>query len=235
MKSKKIIGGIILIVLAVVLALEAFGVFEPLTARIGKISVWTLLCAAALTIFIIKRLCRGEVRDIFIPLALIFMLFEKNIAVFCGMAEMNIINNWLLLLIAVLFAAGFALIFPEKAKHKGQCCRSLNTENTGNCAENLLGKASVYIDSAKFSPDRVENNLGCCDVYFENPEAYTGGQTLYIENNLGAVTLHIPKAWYAKISAENNLGSVHAPKKDSGLLLYIKGENNLGSVNILYI
>ena len=118
--------------------------------------------------------------------------------------------------------------------HSGNC-RSIHTETVGNYAENSLGKAAIYIESEKFSPDHVENNLGCCDVYFENPEAYIGGKTLYIENNLGSVNLHVPKAWCVKVLSENHLGGIHAPEKESGLLLYINGENNLGAIDVVYI
>lgn len=238
MKSKKIFWGICLIALSVLLILDAFHVFDPLTARIGKISVWAMLSGIALLILIANRLYRGRVSHIFIPLALIFMLFEKNISVLCGAVTPNIINNWLLLLIAVLFTAGFSLLFPSRRKNH-QAHRlgyhAVSTTKNGRYAESSLGSAAVYIESASFSPDHVENNLGSCLVFFENPTAYTGNGTLYVENNLGSMTIYVPDDWYVKASLENNLGGIHIPEKDAGMTLYLKGENNLGSVTVIYV
>ena len=235
MKSKKIFWGILLIALAGLLLLDAFGVWEPLAEKIGKISIWAMICGAVLLLYIIRSLMHWKISRIFVPCALLFMLFEENIAVVCGLSKMNIINNWILLLVAVLLTVGFAMIFPAKKVKKMGCCRSISTETVGNYAENSLGRAAVYIDSETFSPSHVENNLGASYVYFKNPEAYTGNGVLYIENNLGSLVLHIPSAWCAKISVENHFGSLQAPTKENGLLLHIKGENNLGSIRIVYI
>ena len=109
MKSKKIFWGILLIALAGLLLLDAFGVWEPLAEKIGKISIWALICGAVLLLYIIRSLIHWKISRIFVPFALLFMLFEENIAVVCGLSKMNIINNWILLLVAVLLTVGFAL------------------------------------------------------------------------------------------------------------------------------
>ena len=238
MRSKKIFWGIFLIALAILMILDVFHVFAPLTARIGEISIWASLCGIVLLSFIINRLYKGKISQIFFPLAFIFMLFEKNISVLCGATTPNIINNWLVLLIALLFTAGFSLLFPSHRKNHHaniEGYHGISSVKYSKYAENSLGHSVIYIDSASFSPNHVENNLGSCKVFFENPGAYTGNGTLYIENNLGSLTIYTPKGWYVKESMENNLGGVHIPQKDDGLLLRIKGENNLGSVTVVYV
>ena len=220
---KKILSGLCFLALAALLILDAFHIFDPFTERIGKVSVWAILGVIALVSFIIHRIAKGKISHIFIPLALVFMLIEHNIAFLCGADNSNLINNWVLLLIAVLLTIGFSLIFPHKY-HWNKNHMSISS-----------GSSTIYVDSATCAPDYVENNLGSTLVYFENPDAYLGNGSLYVENNLGAIKIHLPKAWCARVSVENNLGSVHAPKKDSGIPITIKGENNLGSISIVYV
>ena len=223
MKKKKIFCGLCILALAVLLILDAFHLFDPFTQNFGKVSVWAILGIVALVIVIIDRICKCKFFHLFIPLALLFMLIEHNIACVCGFENPNLINNWLLLLIAVLLTIGFQLIFSRQhyQNKKHSCLTS--------------GHSSIYIDSANFSTDLLENNLGSLLVYFENTEAYLGNGTIFVENNLGSMIIHLPSAWCAKVLVKNYLGSVDVQKKDSGIPITIKGENNLGSIKIVYV
>jgi hypothetical protein len=239
MKKGKIIFGLALIFLAVLLILDAFNVLAPLSGIVGEISIWSILLGLILLAFVITRLWKGKISEVFVPLALIFMLFEENISVLFGCVTSNIINNWLVLLIAVLISAGIHMIMNAGKNH------FVHTSVTDagvqaskrKRAGGSLGHSTVYIDSETMIPNQVENNLGYCAVYFENPEAYKGNGTLYIENNLGNIKLHIPNAWYAKVDMENNLGGITIPEKNDPTApsLYIRGENNLGAVQIVYV
>ena len=151
------------------------------------------------------------------------MLCEHNIAFLCGAESSNLINNWILFLIAVFLTIGVHLLFPHKYAW------------SKNHTHLSLGNSSIYINSATLSPNHLENSLGHTLVYFEDPDAYRGDGTIFVENNLGSMKIHLPKAWCAKVSVDNNLGSVHAQKKNSGIAITIKGENNLGSLMIVYV
>lgn len=226
MKSKKLWTGIALIALAVILILDGFGVLAPLTASFGEVSVWAVLGGILLLIHVVRRLCKGHIAEIFVPLALIFMLFEKNIAFLCGAETEDLVNNWLLLLIAFLFDAGFRLIFPRRKRKNHPAVKTQN---------HTFAHSASYIDSKQMTPDYVENSLGSCDIYFENAEAYVGGGTLTVENNLGAMRIHLPSSMRAEVFVENNLGSIEVPEKKEGAPVYIRGENNLGSLTISYV
>ena len=241
MKAWKIFCGLGFILAAVLLILDAVGVIAPVTSIIGSVSAFEIILGLALVALIIERLIRGRLSDIFFLLAFLFMLFEENIAYVCHLEDENIINNWLLLLVASLLTAGFSILFhPKKRKKKHKrYAEGVTVEIDGKTAESKFSSSTIYVDCENFSPSIIENNLGSCSVYFKNVEKYEGAKTLYVENNLGSMTVSVPSDWIVKTSIDNNLGNIDVSTNEKtnecSPLLYIKGENNLGSLAINYV
>ena len=232
MKTWKVFWGIGFILAAVLIILDVMGVLAPLSGMLGEVSLISLVVGLFLLAFVISRLCKGRIASTFFPLALIFLLFEKNIAKLCNLPSEDIMNNWLVLLIALLFTIGFSILFSSSKK---KASKTIFVKQKR--AESSLGNASVYVDSATMTPGIIENNLGLCNVYFENPHCYTGGGAITVENNLGSLVLNVPASWNVHNCVENHLGmsSVPIKKKADGPTLTIYGENNLGSLSILYV
>lgn len=234
MKAWKIFTGLGLIFAATLLILDALGVVAPLVSIVGEITMFEIICGLLLIALIIERLVRGRLASIFFLLAFLFMLFEENIAYICHLASENIINNGLVLVIALLLTVGVSILFPSpnrRRKRKGTSGVSYSH------SENCLGSAIVYVNCNDFSPSYVENDLGSCAVYFENIESFKGGETLHVENNLGAMSIHVPSDWIVKSDIDTNLGgtSISNGGNECGPILYIKGENSLGALSIEYI
>jgi len=232
MKFWKLFWGFLFILAAVLLILDACGVINPLVGAMGEISIFAIIFGILLLVFIITRIAKGRFSSIFFPLAIIFVLFEKNIAKLAGLPKENIINNGLVFFIAILLTIGFSILFSPK-KRRNHHGNSFGV--TAHGAENSLGSSIVYIDCTDFTPSRVENNMGSCVVKFENIDSYKGDETLYIENNLGSMCIYIPSDWIIKSSIETNLAGTNIAKNDSqtGPVIYINGENNLGSLSII--
>ena len=230
MKTKKLFWGLGFLLAAALIILDAVGIIPSLLSAVGKVSIFSLILGLLLLSFVIERLCKGKVADIFFPLAFIFMLFEKNIAVLCGLEDENIINNWLVLLIALLLHAGFAILLPSPHTRKRH--RKCATSH-----ENAFNSSTIYIDCETFTSSTVTNKLGECTVHFRGIDKYQGGQTLTVENNLGSMTVNVPVAWTAVVDVNNAIGSLDTPlySDNGGPVLYIKGENHLGSLEIVYV
>lgn len=223
-KSSKIFWGIMLIVVAVLLILDAIGILAPISGILGEISLFRVAIGLGLLYFIITRLVKGKIASIFIPLSFIFMLFERNVATVCGLENENIISNWLLLLCAIIISIGVGMI-------SGNFRFVIN----GRSDRGNFGNSVEYIDSSDFSSIRViENNLGAYNVHFENIDQYNGEGTLKIENNLGSVNINVPSSWRIEMNIENNLG--HTTQAGNGEAygpkIRITGENNLGHIQI---
>ena len=231
MKSKSISTGIILILLATLLILGATGVIKPLESAIGTFSTIDIVAGIFLLAMIIEKLIRKQFWLLFLCLAIFFVIFEENIAYICKLENENIIENWLVFLIAALFAMGFSILFPSKRKRK------TTLKFNGKNAENSIGTSTIYIDCESFSPSLIENNLGSCSIYFENPASYKGDETLTVENNLGSMVIHVPSAWTVKSTIDCNLGGFRCPENvtPDGPVLYIEGESNLGSITVNFV
>ncbi len=231
-KTWKLFWGLGFISLAIVLVLDAVGVLAPITSIVGEVSVLALICGLFLLCYAMAQLLRGKIGEIFLPLALIFMLFEKNIALVCGIGDANgnIINNWLLLLCAVMLWIGFSILFSGMRRKKKR--KKIEFE-VGHRHSGSIGSSVRYIDCEGFKHESVENDLGSCVVFFENTDKYEGDGVLYIDNNLGSLVVNVPADWNVAVSIDNSLGTVTSPKPCSGgRLLTVKGDNNLGSVVI---
>ena len=226
---KSVIWGIALLLVAAALILESLGVLTVLSDFAGGISLPILLLAMIfLCIGIIN--CRRHPYNFVWYLTWLFLLFENNIAYLCGREDPNLINNWVVLLCALLVYISLHLLF---GKHP----RKWNWQWNGK-DKFINGSNTVYIDCASFEHKHVENDLGATDVYFTNAEQYTGGKTLQVENNLGQTTINIPAVWTISMDTESNLGQIDGPDgygTPGGPILHLNIENNLGHVSVRFI
>lgn len=230
MKTENVFWGIGLIVLAVLLILNALGISAPLSELAGGISLLQIALGILLFSFFLTRIFKKHPSEAIFSLSLLFMLFEKNIAVLMGREDPNIINNWLLLGCAAMIGIGLSLLTPEKkSKERIVIHKESNSQRVGGTTK--------YIDCTDFEQGFVENNLGAYTVHFENIDAYRGGGVLHVENNLGSVNIHVPSSWRVDVQIENSLGVVQCPnfRNTDGPLLVIMGENQLGKISVMTV
>ena len=228
MNTRKIITGIVILLLAIGILLDAFGVLAPLKEKIGDISLFALLVAVGLVLYAFSRLLKGKIADIFVPLALAFMVLEENIAVLLQRADTNLINNWLLLGCAILMQIGVAMLFSGSSFHV-----VINKDGKSNFSNSIQ-----YVNGADFIHEEFENSLGSLVIRFENAEQYQGGGVLVVENDLGSCIIEVPSIWRVKADVDNSLGVVRIPEQHASAeapLLMIKCENSLGSVTVKYV
>lgn len=230
----KIFWGVGFVLVAVALILDALGILAGIISPFGEVSILALAAGLLLLAYAISRLFKGAVGEIFIPLSLIFMLFEKNIAFLMGREDTDIINNWLLLACAGMLWIGFSILLSGVKKKKRF---KLFYKDNSHHSSGTFGSTVKYINCDGFKYESVENNLGSYTIFFENVEKYQGGGVLEIENNLGSMTINVPSTWKIDTRIESSLGGSSKPRNDSssGPDLTIKGDNNLGGVNIKYV
>lgn len=232
MKFWKIFLGIGIILLAVAIILNAVGLIAPFTSAVGEISFIAIVGVLLLLSWVIERLCRGKIGEIFIPLAFIFMIIEKNIAFVCGFEDSDIIHNGLVFGCAALLWLGFSFLTSGIKKKKRKKFKLVHRTDKSS-----LSSSVKYIDASDFGEEWFENNLGALSIHFENADKYNGGGILHVDNNLGAMEIHVPSSWKYIYDIENNLGGLDASLdggNPDGPQLVIKGENNLGAISITY-
>ena len=233
MKTWKIFWGLGLIIVAVIIALDQFGIIAPLMGWFGEVSAIALIGGLLLLSIVIKALFKGNFTMVFFPLAFIFMIFEKNIAHIAGLENNDIIHNGLVLLIALLLTLGFSILFSSKKRRSNH---GVSVEISNKDAESHFGASTVYVDCDNFSPSSIENSFGGCSIHFQNVESYKGECVLNVENNFGHMVINVPHSWAIKCTVENNFGRTESKNTDNGgPIIYIKGENNFGSLTVKHI
>lgn len=177
---------------------------------------------------------------IFFPLAFLFMLFEPEIASLAGLSEENIINNWLVLLAALLANSAMTVIVPKK-KYKSFSKSGFKSESYGfgepeGYDKNYFSEKTVYIDASKTVKSVVVNKFGETNVYYQNAD-YALHDTVYeltVENGMGETNVHVPADWVVKNEMTCILGEVNTRENPQGdLRLIIRGENKMGETNII--
>lgn len=240
MKTGKVLWGIGLILLAVAMILSATGILSPLESSVGEISILSLVFAVLLLVFAVTRVICGKIGEIFLPLALIFILFEKNIAKACGLPSDNIINNWLVICCALLMWVGFSILFSKSTK-RDRRKEKKDGRRSGDYTHSTMSSSSVYIDSSDFTEKKVWNDLGELVVRFTNREMYKGDGMLYVSNHLGSTTVEVPCGWRISMNVENHLGDVKYPDssdgetEDDAPVINIDVTNSFGDVSIKYV
>ena len=240
MKTWKLFWGLGFILAALLIILDSLGVIAPFTEAVGGVSVGAIIIGIFLISFVISRISKGKICEIFFPLAILFLIFEKNIATLAGLEDKDIISGGAVILVALLLTVGTAILFPFRVKAKIHIEGSSEGKKSfgrKKRAENSLSVSTVYIDSDSMTPSHIENSIGSCSVYFEKTECYVGGGCITVENNLGSMQINVPAEWIAECETENNLGSVSVAetKNSTGPVINISIENNLGSVSVRYV
>lgn len=178
---------------------------------------------------VVKGIIGKRFYTIPIPLTVLFLLFEKEIADLAGVDGGNLISNWIVILAAILIFIGFAFItfFVDHDKDDGKGAK---------VTKNYKSATTKYIDCHDFSEETVECNMGSCKVFFANTSEYKGGGTLRLRVNTGSVVVCIPSDWYLEeTNIDNHMGSVKVDVNGhdgDAKKLRIVGENNMGAIHI---
>ena len=222
--------GIVLVLGAVALILSSAGVNFGV-----ELSAWRIVGGVFLLAWLIYTCIKLKFTDVFFPLAFLFLVFEGPIANAMGRPDGKLVSTWIVLLAALMLTIGTKAIF---SKHGPVHVEKGVKPNPDNDHSGRFGNTTVYFDAADLSGAVVRENLGNIHVYFSNKDAYTGGGSVTITENLGQVTLHLPTEWEAVVTASENLGKVSVPDKGAAgagaRKLDLVVTENLGHVTVVY-
>ena len=238
LKSKKtltmLIWGFALIFAAVFIILDSAGVNFGIT-----LSPWRIILGALLLAWIVALCVKLRFTDLFFPLAFLFLVFEGPIAAAVGREDGDLINNWIVLLAALMLTIGFKAVFSRhgavqiggKSGGSGDGCGASTGEVKGK-----LGSTVIYLSGKTLGEQHIHDNMGKVEVFFTDKNDYAGDGIIRIHDNLGAITLHLPTEWDVVTQMNDNLGKVNIPQKDSsgGKQITLCIHDNLGSIGAVY-
>lgn len=222
MKTKnKMVWGIILILIAV--ALIMFSAFPGI--MLADIAAWKIVTAIILFCWFINNAVLGdslaEHFNIFLPIALGLIVFEKDIAKALNKPE-DLFSNWIIFIAAILLTIAVYLLFGKRRDHKD------------GWHKNNWSAGIFYLDASSGEDLKVENKLGAAEVYFQNVNESDADIPIHLEvnNSLGAMSIHVPEDWFIESNIVTSMGAVDVRKNVvvNGRRLIVTGENKKGAI-----
>lgn len=233
MKSKSIYWGLFCIALAVVIAITQLGILVD----IGWLSIAATLLMLPL---IIKSIIRREFFGVFIPLALIAMLFSKQLGI-------ENISNWALIGIAVLLIIGFSFIFPgRKGQHNGEkhgfLNKSIKTE-TSNDEEVFLyskfGASVKYINSNNLRHVNIDSSFSGVKVYLDGATLSSDGVIIDVWSDFSGIELYVPKECQIENKVDCFLSGIDEEGiknySTTGPIIKLNGKISFSGITIKYV
>lgn len=239
MKKSNILGGLALIVIAVILLGNGMGVLP-------NIPWFGLIGSVLLGAYVIKGIWKREFFGAVMSLGFIAWIWDEYLMI-------EKITPFPLLLAAALLGIGLNMIIGKKHKivtiHREEdgewkeCtmdeARTANWQDGRHVTlENNFNSVSKYVNSDAFSSANLENNFGSTNIYFNNAVIAGNQATIDIENNFGEMNIYLPRTWRMRLSQETAFANVHvygAPNNDMDApLVIVKAESNFGGVKIYF-
>lgn len=212
-----IFWGLVLVGAAVLLILNGIGV------SLGYgVSVWRIILGVLCLAWLVDTLAERRFTEIPFPLAFLFLVFETPIAYAAGFEDGNIISDWTVILAALLLTIGLKALFHDRE---------------GKLRLSNASSSTIYLDGGDLASAEIRDNLGSVNAYITNRDAYEGGGTVTIKDNLGKVVIHIPANWNVVTDCHDNLGSVSVADQEDGVFdksITLAIRDNLGAVKVVF-
>lgn len=235
MKMKKWFWGLFFILAGVAIIINSLGIFT-------SINIISLLLTLCLIAIMIKSIMYLSFSGFLIPLALIGVIYAK---------ELNIMNitPWPLLITALLLSIGLEIIFGSLQKkvyfskyHKdiSEHFSEIIDEDDNDEVNYQVryGSGVKYVNSDNLKIAHLNCVCGALKVYFDNSKVSDEGAQIILNASLSGVELYIPKEWNVIIDAQASLSGVEEKNrrlKSDGPKVVIKGRLNLSGIEIIYV
>jgi len=239
MKKGKILWGVLFILGAICLLFSQTDFMRGL-----NINIWNILWTIILVCILIKNIVRLNYFGIFLPLAILFVIYDEHLGI-TPVAPFTVFGA------AILLSIGCNMIFPKK--EFPHCFPNGHFNTNGNVSfdevidadtseyirqEVNFGSCVKYVNSENFKNGDFECNFGSMKIYFTNTIMRNSQATVAIENNFGSTQIYVPANWAVVNQIHSVFGNVekkgfHQP--DGTQTLYLTGECNFGSIEIFYI
>ncbi len=197
-RAKSVVNGILLIILAACLIMWKMNLFN-LPVAFAEVSVIGIIIAAIMVVAIFQNAAELNWGGIFVPLAIIAIIFDKPLGI-------EAITPWVVLIAAILLTVAFEMIFPHKkhGKHfkNGQWAsgkfseQSTEDENASYIMHSTkFGSSTKYVRSQQLAQADLSSQFGQLSVFFDQAQVPGKKVTINVSASFGEMDLYIPKTW----------------------------------------
>lgn len=236
MKNRNWFWGIFFILATIVLIASQFGTF-------GTVGFWPLLGTILLIALMVSFIMHRGAWGIFIPLALIYMIWQKPLGLFY-------LSPWILIIAGILLTIGFGLLFSRKPSHHGNGdCHggyrpeskiSEDTNNENRPSINVsFGGITRYLHADALEYANFACSFGSLEVYFDDVTVSPNGAEVVLDCSFGSIKLYIPRNWEVTDQTSSSMGGLSfagATRREEGSpRITLSGKISMGGVEVHYI
>ncbi len=236
MRKRNVFWGIFFILAAVLLIASGLGSFTQL-------NFWSVLGTILLVAVIIQSCMYRVWAGLFVPLALLYLIFQQPLG-------WPWLSPWILIIGAILLSIAFHFLFKSKNSHT-KYCHPHHGNDGGDISENgdenhpvisvKLGSAVRYLRSDRLERAELSVSLGSMEVYFDHVTLSPDGAEVSVACSLGGLELYIPRNWPVINNTSGSMGGIIF--KNSGMAapdpslppLRLTGHASMGGVEVTYI
>jgi hypothetical protein len=205
-----------------------------------QISIWTIIVSVFLVAIIIKSISELNYFGIFVPIAILYTIFDTPLS-------LPDISFWKLILAAALLSIGCEMLF-----RKHRC--TIKYHNThdhvcGHDGETLTGNqlyakvsfcdSSKYLHSDSLEKGEFAVSFGHLNVYFDQVQLSPDGAEVYLDCSFGEMDVYLPRHWQVKDKLHATLGNISNTSRPfadiTGPQITLIGEAKFGAINIHYV
>jgi hypothetical protein len=255
--SARIFWGVIFVLAAVAVALNAIGVLTIAGLSTGDF-FWTVILVIVLILSIPHLFWFG----IFFPLAGFLMIYAEPIGL-----DVSGVSRWVFLLVALLLSIGFTILFRKRRRYRwddkwvhgygydgrdyeyGSGYEEASTTATAYAesvdsdvvrVSSSFGNVIKYINSDKLERVEAECSFGAMKLYFDNAKLRDGGAIIILEVGFGSVELFIPKEWAVNNEVKRGFSGVYEKNAEyrsaeKTARITITGDVGFSSICIIYV
>ncbi len=236
MKNRNWFWGIFFILATVVLIASQFSVF-------GTVGFWPLLGTILLVAVMISFIMHRGAWGIFVPLALIYLIWQQPLGLYY-------LSPWILIVAGILLTIGFGLLFHKKPYHHGHWdshggCRpeskvSESTEDENDPSIHVrFGTITRYLHASALRRASFSCSFGALEVYFDDVTVHPDGAELCLDCSFGAIELYVPKNWNITDRTSAGMGGLDfkgAPRiTEDSPSVTLTGRVSMGGMEVRYI
>lgn len=234
MKKRNWFWGIFFILATILLIASQLGSFVA-------IGFWSLLATIVLVAIIVQSCVYRAWPGIFVPLALLYLIFQTPLG-------WPYLAPWILIIAAILLSIGFQILFRSRPcnpnNYTGANIKSDVSDNNDDNHPiiNLkFGNVVRYLRSTAFTGGEFSCHFGAIEVYFDHATLSPQGAELFLNCHFGAIKLFVPRNWPVENRTQGSMGALEF--KNSGIAqpdhslpkLVLTGSINMAGVEVFYI
>ena len=244
MNKRNVFSGVLLIVLAVGLILWKLDVFNLPVAFAG-VPTWGLIVSAIMLVVIVHSIVELHYGGIFIPLAVIAIIFDEPLGI-------TAITPWIVLIAAVLLTVAFEQLFSghrrcRRRRERGPFRSDAFTSETsiddemGHINHSMkFGSATKYVRDRNLISADLSSQFGELSVFFDGAEVPNGHVTIHATVSFGEMDLYIPKDWHVDNRVSVALGNcddrcTNTDLPEGAINCLIEGNVSFGELKLIRV